>query len=331
MPNENDNLDQSQAAPTSIEEALLAMRKDNQQSTPDNVGDQQLDASGGTEESQQPTEANAADDKNGMPAGESGIDAGGEASKQETVQSEADNGSTGGYSTGEQAATEDHVEETYDYAAVNKAYIESIQQAAIQSANKDFRDNGVKKISINDLYEKDDSGRVSFKNPDNPGQYFSSRAEAQQWVDSINGQIDNEWRNTVRRYQNQYVQEIQPTLRLVDFAPQFDSMTPSQQDIFDEIIDPYAIKDRSGSIIGYSCDLNEAKRIALNIDAKTSSGSTQQTEQQIADAKPQGTGPAVDAATSGSDNSQNQDNVNPKNMAEAMKLVMEQEKKNRKK
>lgn len=326
MPNENDNLDQSQTAPTSIEEAMLAMRKNNQQASADDVGSGN-DSAGSNAEAGESTEENASNDTN----------SGSSENQQQEVLDNGDNGSTGGHSTGVQEDTGNTVNFTedtpgnYDYDEIGKSYIQSIQQAAIQAANNDFRNSDVKKVSINDLYEKDENGRVSFNNPDNPGQYFSSRAEAQQWVDAINSQIDNEWRNTVRRYQNQYVREIQPTMRLLEFGPQFDAMTKQQQDIFDEIIDPYAITDNAGNTIGYSCDLNEAKRIAVNIAAKTATGEQPQNENNDVNTPVQGTGPAVDATTSGSDNSQNQEPKNPKDIQEAMKLVIEQEKKNRKK
>lgn len=218
-----------------------------------------------------------------------------------------------------------------DYNEVGRAYVQSAQNMAIQAVNKLFQDNGVQKVTINDLYEKDDRGRVSFSNPDDPDRPFQSRAEAQSWCDAFNAQVDSEWKRQVQVQTNAYMKDIQPMLRLMDFAPEFDAMTPKQQKVFDQVVEGYAIKDKAGDVIGYSCDLREAKRVALNICNEF--GETQGTDVQPADtgtgAAIQGTGPATDAKTSGSSNPQNTNNE-PKNLEEAMKMIAEQKKKERK-
>lgn len=218
-----------------------------------------------------------------------------------------------------------------DYNEVGKAYVQSAQNMAVQAVNKLFQDNGVQKVTINDLYEKDDRGRVSFNNPDDPDHPFQSRAEAQSWCDAFNAQVDSEWKRQVQVQANAYMKDIQPMLRLMDFAPEFDAMTPKQQKVFDQVVEGYAIKDKAGDVIGYSCDLREAKRVALNICNEF--GETQETDVSPADAGTgaavQSAGPATDAKTSGSSNPQNTNNE-PKNLEEAMKMIAEQKKKERK-
>lgn len=235
---------------------------------------------------------------------------------------QSNSGEAGGYAASSTGDAEPDYEEvtTFDYNQIGRAYIDTVNKMAANSTNRLFRENNVRKATINDLYTKDKSGRVSFTNPDDPNRPFSSRYEAQQWVESFNNQIDEEWRTTARQYQSQYARDIMPTLNMIKFGAKFDRMSEAEQDIFDSVIEQYAVKDPSGDVIGYSCDLDAAAATAKRIYERTGSNK-QQAQQQVAQTKVQGTGPAIDAKTSGSNNAQNQTKKTPKTMSEAFQII----------
>lgn len=313
---------QSQAGPTSLEEAMRTLRAGDQPSTDAAVGD------AGMVQGAEPTEPEGAEAQSGTegnigPA--TGIDAG---------RSSADNLDAGGSpvdsGVAEESVGEIDDEPQYDYQQIGRSYLQSAQRLAIDAANQKFRNEGIKKVSINDLYERDDRGRVSFTNPDDPDHPFSSRAEAQQWCDSFNNQIDQEWRRTAYEFQGQYAKEIQPVLRLMEFAPNYDTMSKQEQNVFDKIVNEYVIKDSYGMAIGYSCDLNQAMQMAKNIASDFSSpDQAQSTSSGQQGQALQGGGPALDAQTSTSTNPQN-DAKGPKTLAEAIKMVQDNKKESRK-
>ena len=314
---ETDQKDQNQGGPTTLEDALRRVRAGDQQDAGAAVGADGMGEGAGAQEP-------GGDDPQGEHQ-EADIQGGGH------LDGAGEGSYDGGDSDGGSPAASEEPEEdgevgyAYDYQGIGQAYVKSAQQMAVQAANKMFKDNGISKVSINDLYERDESGRVSFSNPDDPDHPFQSRAEAQQWCDAFNSQVDNEWRSTVMQYQQQFARDIQPTLRTIDFAPEYESMTPKQQKVFDEITDGYRVTDRSGTVIGYSCDLRAAKRMAENICSNFEDADPQRQAQQ---ATLNGGGPALDAATSSTGNPQNERHE-PKNMAEAMKMIADQRKKER--
>ena len=77
---------------------------------------------------------------------------------------------------------------------------------------------------MNDLYERTSDGRVIYHNPDDPNRPFSSRMEAQSWIDSFNGQVRNELKRRALEIRNEDAGSILPSLRLMDFAPSYDAM-----------------------------------------------------------------------------------------------------------
>lgn len=189
-------------------------------------------------------------------------------------------------------------------------------------ATRVFKENGINQVTINDLYQRDDRGRVTFTNPDDPDRPFSNRQEAQQWVDAYNSQVKQEWNKYAVEVRDRYMQDTMPAMRLMQFAPIYDSMDSKAQEIMDQIIEPYQVKDNSGMVIGFSCDLNAAKAQAEKLCSMF--GEKPQAQQQIQQAPP--SGPALDARTSGSSNPQN-DVHEPKNLQDAFKMIKEQKKK----
>ena len=316
MTNEN------QTTPTSLEDAMRLVRQGNQQATDSSVGSTGVEQNGdlGTEQQPQPSSIGSVSEQS-------------ETQNQlwnQTNEAHGESGESnttpGGYSDSSnvgQSGDPINPAPRYNYQEIGKQYIESASRQAVQAANEIFRENGIKKMSINDLYERDETGRVSFTNPDDPNRPFSSRTEAQEWVNSINAQIDSEWKKLASQYQRQYLEEIMPAMRLLQFGPTYEKMSKGEQDIFDELIAPYEVTDGDGNVIGYSCDLVAFGNVARNIYAKTGAAQQQgqgaaQTNQNIA------SGPALDATTSGSITSSNGKSEEPTNIQEAMIMLKSQ-------
>ena len=207
-----------------------------------------------------------------------------------------------------------------DIQDVRQNLIKNIQQEAIRNVTKQFQDKGIQKYNIGMLYDKDSTtGNVTFFNPDNERQPFQTRSEAQTWIDSMNGQIDNEFRNMVMQEQRRLLETNQPRLRLLEFVPTYNTMNEQERAVFEDLIEPYAISD-NGGVIGFNCDLNTAYQQTKAICSRFA------TPQQPQQTNPQGqqqpaqpgTTPALDTNTSATGQ---QVDAAPKNLNEAMKRV----------
>jgi hypothetical protein len=120
--------------------------------------------------------------------------------------------------------------------------------------------------SMNDIYERDEqTGRVTFNNPDDPQHPFAGRAEAQNWLNAMNQDIQNHFRTRVNQKQQELIQNAAPALQVVDFAPRYNAMDETTKGVFDTLIEPYAIKNNSGNVIGFNTNLESAYNIAQRI------------------------------------------------------------------
>ena len=163
--------------------------------------------------------------------------------------------------------------EPIDFNARKQQILKEIQQDALASVRKDFADNNIALCSIEELYNRDENtGRVSFKNPDDPTRDFQSRAEAQAWVDAFNKQVEAKFRQDVNKRQRELVTERAPMMRLIEFAPKFQALDSLTKDVLDDLIEPYTVRDSNGNPIGYSCNLDaalaQAQRITKRFSAK---------------------------------------------------------------
>lgn len=153
-----------------------------------------------------------------------------------------------------------------DYVAVKRGLIENLNKSAIAKAAKEFRDAKIREFQMNDLYERTSDGRVIYHNPDDPNRPFSSRMEAQSWIDSFNGQVRNELKRRALEIRNEDAGSILPSLRLMDFAPSYDAMDDAVREMFDDLIEGYEVLDSNGNVVGYNCDLDKmaskAERLA---------------------------------------------------------------------
>ena len=170
-----------------------------------------------------------------------------------------------------------------DYVAVKRGLIENLNKSAVAKAAKEFRDAKIREFQMNDLYERTSDGRVIYHNPDDPNRPFSSRMEAQSWIDSFNGQVRNELKRRAMEIRNEDAGFILPSLRLMDFAPSYDAMDDSVREMFDDLIEGYEVLDSSGNVVGYNCDLDKmaskAERLASRFSkAKPSKRRTKATK-----------------------------------------------------
>lgn len=327
MSNENQTL------PTSLEDAMRMVRETDEQNSTEAVG-------GGSMEQGSNMES-------GAPTGEQGGNTGnqsGEVSNKSTTQNQlwsgvneangqsqensfTDGGSTASSMGSSQASGAVNPSRglTFDYAQMSRQYVEDASRKAVEATNELFRNNGISKFSLDDLYQRDESGRVLFENPDEPDRPFTSRAEAKEWINAFNEEIDEAWNKYAREYQYSFMKDIEPAMEMFQFGPEYEKMSKAEQDIFDEITNPYIITDEDGTSIGYSCDLNKMKNVAVNICAKMNQSNLQgqggaQNQQATT------SGPALDATTSGSNSAQGNSSEEPKNIQDAMRIINSQKK-----
>lgn len=200
--------------------------------------------------------------------------------------------------------------------------LKDVQQEARRRIAEKFSKAGVRPMDISDLYERDENtGRVTFRNPDDPDRPFASRYEADQWCDSINKQINAKFRQEVANEIQKLTKDLAPRLNLLDFAPQWQQMSDEEKEMFDVLIEPYAIVDEnSGDVIGFNCNLQAAARQATAICQKFNSRQSQgfqQAAQQAPQRKQRQQQPSMPAFDAKTGNGAGDDDE-PKTLEEAM-------------
>ena len=210
--------------------------------------------------------------------------------------------------------------EEIDYGASRNNLIQSLQQQAVRNVTKDFQDHGVKMMSMQDIYRRDEDGTVHFDNPDNPRMECQSRAEAQAWIESMNKEISRTFNEEVRKKTQELYQQAQPAVMLLEFAPTYDAMDETVKAVFNDLVEPYSVYNQAGDIIGFNCNLNRmaaqaqkmASRFAPQQQAQPKAGQ-QQPKAAVPDE------PAMDIKTGGG--SAAPEDEEPKTVEEAMALL----------
>lgn len=211
-----------------------------------------------------------------------------------------------------------------DYQALQDQLTSEIQQAAMQQAVAEYQQDGVRPITMNDLYQRDQStGRVTYVNPDDRSRPFSSRMEAQQWIDSFNSQLRQEIQARARTVSRELSRQMAPARRLLAFAPTFEAMDASTREVFDDLVEGYEVRNQQGEVVGYSCDLNKAAERARRMAAKYgrggSGGATRRPE-----AASKARTPAEDLRSHGSASAKRKDpNREPRDLNEAFEIMRE--------
>ena len=201
----------------------------------------------------------------------------------------------------------------------------------MNQVRREYKEQNIGYYSIDELYRKDENtGRVSFVNPDDPdGPGFSSRSECQQWINAWNQAVDNKFRQDVNAKQQELIVQELPKVRVMDFYPTYMAMDKTTQSIFDQLVDQYALKDANGETYGYNVDLNAVGKQAAGI-AKMfqQQGQGQQQQQQAEPAAQQQTGGTMPAMDMKTGNGKSLDDEEPTTIQEAMRIY---NKKNRRK
>lgn len=200
----------------------------------------------------------------------------------------------------------------------------ALQQQAQALTASQMKEHGYRTIDLSELYEQDErTGRVTFRNPDDPERPFASRVEAQQFVDTFNSQIEREiQRRNVDNFQD-LVQENQDVINLIAFNPTYEAMDETVRMYFEALIEPYQQTRPDGTIVFPGVDFQQMARQAQNIALLNARAQGQQQAQKQAQAAPasaQSKGPALDLKGTGSTKA---DNPEPRNIGEALKMINE--------
>lgn len=266
---------------------------------------------------------NADSDVEDAGAGE-GVPAEGEDGEGDGDEEDADDDSSLDYSGDEDDRGYAEPYPTADYQASQQAIIDRLNSDAVSKARKQFRDEGIREFTMNDIYQRTQDGRVVYRNPDDPNRPFASRMEAQQWIDSFNKQVNEELIKVATEIRDKNAKAAMPAIRLLQFAPRYDAMDQKVKEVFDDLIEDYELKNRSGKVVGYGCDLDKmaakAERLASKYNhtshKRGGSGKVRKTEARRS--------PALDARSHGSSSDKGGDDGEPKTMEEAFKRLRQQ-------
>ena len=207
-----------------------------------------------------------------------------------------------------------------DYQALQDQLTAEVNRAAMQQAVAEYQRDGIRPITMNDLYQRDQStGRVTYINPDDSSRPFSSRMEAQQWIDSFNSQLRQEIQTRARAVSRELSKQMAPARRLLAFAPTFDAMDAQTREVFDDLVEGFEVRNQQGDVVGYTCDLNRmaerARRMAEKYGRKGGDGAARREEPRK---------PAEDLRSHGSASARRKDpNREPRDLNEAFEIMRE--------
>ena len=199
----------------------------------------------------------------------------------------------------------------------------------MQNVMRRFEKNGVREWKIDDVYERDESsGRVTYRNPDDPSHPFADRTKAQEFIDSINRQIKDRFNHEIRQEQMELIDNARPMLAMIDFLPTYQKLNQLEREVLDEIISPYAVTDASGATIGFNVNLQAAAKQAKGIAKRFEDQQARQAKQaqQPQQKKDQSSGPAMDMTSGAGEPASDE----PTNLSEAFAILNKQKKEGKK-
>lgn len=214
------------------------------------------------------------------------------------------------------------------YQASQQAIVDQLNKQAVAQARQQFQKDGIREFTMDDVYERTQDGRVIYHNPDDPNRPFSSRMEAQQWIDSFNKQVQTALIQTATQIRDKNAKAAMPALRLLQFAPVYDVMDPAIREVFDDLISDYEVKNRAGKVVGYSCDLEKMAMKAARLAKKYNNSPRKQSANAKMGKQKARKSPALDAKSRGSSRNSKRDDE-PQTMEEAMKRLNEINRRNR--
>lgn len=206
-----------------------------------------------------------------------------------------------------------------DLQAVEQQLTQQVSQLAVRQAAAEFQKEGIRPVTMNDLYRRDEStGRVVYQNPDDPTRPFSNRMEAQQWIDSFNSQLRQEIQTKARSINRELQKQVAPTRNLIRFVPRYEGMSQEAQEILDDLIEGSEVRNARGEVVGYTCDLDSMANRAERMAAKYSRGKRRSDE-----AKQQQRRPATDMRSHGSSSEPRKLDREPRDINEAWQIMRE--------
>ena len=213
-----------------------------------------------------------------------------------------------------------------DLQAVEQQLTQQVSQLAVRQAAAEFQKEGIRPITMNDLYHRDEStGRVVYQNPDDPTRPFSNRMEAQQWIDSFNSQLRQEIQTKARSINRELQRQIAPTRNLIQFVPRYQGMSRDAQEILDDLIEGSEVRNARDEVVGYTCDLDSMANRAERMAAKYSRGKDSKGEGQRQQRRP-----ATDMRSHGSSSEPRKLDKEPRDINEAWQIMREKRRAGRK-
>lgn len=216
-----------------------------------------------------------------------------------------------------------------------RSYVQTIENSVIKrsqmEAMNELQKAGVKMMDLEDITRRDEeSGRISLINPDN-GEPFADRVSAQTWLDTQNNQVRTQANKLATSKASELRKSIMPAVRTEVFKnTTYQTMDPITQNVFNELIDPYGVKNANGDVVGFDCDLDAMHQRAKSIVSQFNTGNAVAQVQSQATAPQQKSiatpnensevaTPSVDMPSSS--NGSVAEDPEPKTLEEALKIV----------
>lgn len=156
-------------------------------------------------------------------------------------------------------------------------------------------------IGDKDICRRDEDGVPHFYNPETGREFTGDnpRLQAQQWVDSYNKELADNFNQTCAEYSQQLMDREGGRLAIIEFAPKYKALDEVRRSMLDSILEDYEVLDDSGEVVSYSIDLDKALS-AVNRQVQVIQSRFAGQAKQAPEAKPEPTGPALDMpSTSG--------------------------------
>lgn len=201
-----------------------------------------------------------------------------------------------------------------------------VKNQAVDEIAKEFVKRGVRNrngilgatIEDADICKRDKDGVPRFYNPETGREFTGDnpRRQAQEWVDDYNKELARVFNEACQKYEAHLRSEAAPALAVMEFAPKYEKLDDIRRGMLDNVIQDYEVKDGSGNVIGYSCDLDKALAMVERQIAMIQDYAKQHRQQPAV----QPTRPALDMKTSSGAIQSGQEEP-PKSLAEAMERL----------
>lgn len=206
-----------------------------------------------------------------------------------------------------------------------ESVLEGVRDRAIADVAQAFINKGIRnhdgvlgaRIDDPDICKYDDDKVPHFFNPETGREFDGNnpRREAQQWVDDYNKELKDAFNRTCSQYVDKLMKDEQPSIAVLEFAPQYEKLDPIRKGMLDSLLEDYEVTDKDGDVIGYSVDLNTALA-AVNRQVQTMQQYYKaQTPSQSEPAAPAAQTPALDMKSTASGGTPGRE---PRSLAEAL-------------